>query len=83
MFRLKKPLTLMIVNIEQNSDHDLIAFEPEFDMNLWGKTEEELVQAAKDELVFLYESYGMAHDHILTKGAQKLKRKILEFLEEC
>ena len=83
MLRLKKPLNLVLLHIEQNSSNELFAYEPELEMNLSGETEEKLIQAANDELIFLWETYGKAPDHILTTSAQELKRKILEFLEEC
>jgi hypothetical protein len=78
--RLKQPLTLII---NHGSEDGLkIAHEPILDMHLYGETEEELIQAAKDELLFLWDTYGQADDAILTKDAQELKRRVLALLEK-
>ncbi len=65
-----------------NSSHLYDKFKPKYsEIIIKRETEEELIQAAKDELIFLWNNYGQAHDMILTKGARELKRKVLALLE--
>jgi len=66
------------VKIEE--DYYIIEYEP-LGVSVYGKTREEAIEEFKEEVSMLWHAYALESDDKLTKGAQRLKQKIIELVE--
>lgn len=55
---------------------------PEFDLEAFAYTRQELIDSIQSEIVFIWNGYAKEADEVLTKDAQELKQKLLSSIEE-
>jgi len=78
--RFKKRLVLT-PNLDE-SGQLYVVNHPEFDLETFAYTRQEIIDGIKSDIRFLWNGYAKAADEVLTKDAQELKQKLLSSIEE-
>lgn len=81
MLQLKKPL-LLKPDLAADNPHLLMVAEPRLGIDVFAGTVNDLVEGVADDLVMLWRNYAKAPDAVLTLGAQALKKRLLNEVEE-
>ena len=79
---MKRTVVMKKLTVKFYSDGECLFYEiPEFNSSGWSKTYSSLMNELEEELLFLWDEYGMEDDRLLTPDAIELKNKVLELIE--
>jgi len=78
--RFKKRLVLT-PNLDESGQLYVVNL-PEFDLETFAYTRQEIIDGIKSDIRFLWDGYAKATDEELTEGALELKQRLLSNIEE-